>query len=106
MAAANDNHNPGTARFPVSWISHVQIAGVKPPNTAVARLKAIENPAARTVAGIISARNGTMAPLYPPNRTESHSSTSSSLVNEGALTSQRSEGYAVTSESTEKAISS
>ena len=34
MAAANDNHSPGTARFPVVWISHVHIAGVKPPMSA------------------------------------------------------------------------
>src|SRR5580700_1043426 len=63
IAAANASHNPGTARFPVLWISHVQTAGVKPPKTAVARLKAIENPDARTFAGIISVRNGTIAPL-------------------------------------------
>ena len=45
ITAANESHSPGTARLPVSWISHVQIAFyVNPPNTAVARLKAIENP--------------------------------------------------------------
>jgi len=36
--AAKESQAPGTARLPVKWIRYVQMAGVKPPNTAVARL--------------------------------------------------------------------
>ena len=38
QTAANESHRPGTARLPVTWIRYVQIAGVKPPKIAVARL--------------------------------------------------------------------
>src|SRR5207253_872164 len=61
--AANDSHNPGTARFPVRSIRYVQIAGVKPPKIAVARLNATEKPAVRMWLGMISVRYGYIAPL-------------------------------------------
>lgn len=38
MAAAIDSHNPGIALLPVISMSQVAIIGVKPPNSAVARL--------------------------------------------------------------------
>src|SRR5439155_25887826 len=63
MAAASDSHSAGAARFPVASIRYVATAGVKPPKMAVARLKASENAAVRTSGGIISARNGIIAPL-------------------------------------------
>src|ERR1700737_2715886 len=47
-----------------------------------------------------------MAPLYPPNRNESQSSTLSNLKNDGALTSQDNAGYADTSANTVQSTSS
>jgi len=38
QAAASESHTPGIAGLPVSWIKYVQMAGVKPPNRAVAKL--------------------------------------------------------------------
>ena len=61
--AAKETHIPGTARFPVACIRNVQIAGVKPPNAAVAQLYANENPVVRTSIGMISVRNTTIAPV-------------------------------------------
>jgi molybdate transport system substrate-binding protein len=55
-AAAIDSHTAGIALFPVTSISQVAIIGVNPPNRAVARLYASENPVARTRAGMISVR--------------------------------------------------
>ena len=63
QAAANDNHTPGIALFPVVAIRYVQTAGVNPPKMAVARLYASENPDALTSGGISSVRYTTMAPL-------------------------------------------
>src|SRR5947208_15904375 len=60
MAAVKDNHKPGAAGLPVIWMRYVQMAGVKPPNSAAARLYARENPAARASAGISSVRYTTM----------------------------------------------
>ena len=40
--AAKDSHSAGMARLPVMPMSAVEIAGVKPPKIAVARLKASE----------------------------------------------------------------
>ena len=91
-AAAADNHAPGIARLPVTWIKYVQIAGVNPPKTAVARLKASENPEARTSRGMISAMNGTMAPLQLPNMQDNHSSTTNNRDIEGAVISQDNAG--------------
>ena len=56
MAAVKDNHKPGAAGLPVIWIKYVQMAGVKPPKSAAARLYARENPAVFASAGIISVR--------------------------------------------------
>jgi len=36
--AANESQTPGMARFPVTWMRYVQMAGVNPPKTAVAKL--------------------------------------------------------------------
>src|SRR6516165_9112965 len=55
-AAETDSQTPGIAGLPVSWIRYVHTAGVIPPNTAVAKLKAIENPDVFTLGGIISVR--------------------------------------------------
>src|SRR5262249_49773884 len=87
MAAASDSHSAGAARLPVASIRYVATAGVKPPTLAVARLKAREKRAVRTAGGIISARNGIIAPLYIPKKNENHSSTISSLPKLGAATS-------------------
>jgi hypothetical protein len=51
------------ARLPVRRMSAVETAGVKPPKIPVARLYASEKPVVRTCSGMISVRNGTMAPL-------------------------------------------
>jgi hypothetical protein len=76
------------ARLPVSPIRAVVIAGVKPPKIAVARLNATEYPVVLTLAGIISVRNGTMAPLELAKISENQSSTKRSLGIEGAATNQ------------------
>src|SRR5436190_5147967 len=63
--AAADSQSPGIARFPVTWIIYVQIAGVNPPKMAVAVLYASEKAVARTSAGMISVRCTIIAALYP-----------------------------------------
>jgi hypothetical protein len=87
--AANESHSAGMARLPVMPINAVTIAGVKPPKIAVARLKASEYPVARTLAGMISVRNGTIAPLELAKMMENQSSTKSSFGTVGEATSQR-----------------
>jgi len=77
------------ARLPVILINAVTIAGVKPPKIAVARLKTSEYPVARTLAGMISVRNGTIAPLELAKIMENQSSTRRSFGIEGAATSHR-----------------
>lgn len=61
--AANISQQAGDALSPVAWTSSVEIAGVKPPNTAVARLNASENPTTRTFYGMTSVSAATIAPL-------------------------------------------
>ena len=58
--AANVIHKLGAALLPVASMSAVDAAGVKPPNSAVARL-ASEKPAVRMPAGTISVRVTTIA---------------------------------------------
>src|SRR5204863_3028793 len=61
--AANESQTPGTARFPVTWIKYVLMAGVNPPKIAVAKLYASENPTVRTSTGMIPVRKPIIAPL-------------------------------------------
>ena len=63
QTAAKLNQKPGAALSPVASMSHVEIAGVKPPKNAVARLYASEKPLVRTSTGITSVRATTIAPL-------------------------------------------
>ena len=89
------------ARFPLWKINHVAMAGVKPPKIPVARLYAKEKPDTRTFAGMISVRNTTIEPLYPPKISENHNAAASSRSKDGALTSHDRTGYGVTSASVE-----
>ena len=63
MIAANDSQSAGDARSPVALMRKVDMKGVKPPNTAVARLNASEKPEVRIRKGMISVRSGIIAPL-------------------------------------------
>src|SRR5215831_706085 len=86
-SVAKESQAPGIALLPEVWMSQVAIMGVKPPKVAVAKLYASEKPEVRTSAGMISVRNGIIAPFQQPQMKESHSSTMRSLVNEGSRTS-------------------
>ena len=53
----------GEALSPVACTRIVDTAGVKPPNSAVAKLNASENPTTRTFCGMTSVNAATIAPL-------------------------------------------
>ena len=61
--AAKESQSAGAARLPVARIRNVAMAGVNPPKTTVFRLNDSEKAAVRIFLGIISTRNGIIAPL-------------------------------------------
>src|SRR5260363_112242 len=88
QAAAHDIHRPGAALLPLTCTSQVEIAGVKPPKSAVARLYASEKPVVRILAGMISVSATIIAPVEAQHVKENQSSTLSRRAKEGAATSQ------------------
>ena len=104
-SAAHISHQPGALLSPVSSTSAVEIAGVRSPKMAVARLKASEKPTVRTCTGITSVSAATIAPLYMPKKNENHSRTSVIRVKSGATVSQCITGQVVSRASTVMPIS-
>ena len=104
-SAAHISHQPGGLLSPVSSTRAVEIAGVRSPKMAVARLKASEKPTVRTYTGITSVSAATIAPLYMPKKNENHSRTSVIRVKSGATVSQCITRQVVSSASTVMPIS-
>lgn len=104
-SAAHISHQPGGLLSPVSSTSAVEIAGVRSPKMAVARLKASEKPTVRTCTGITSVSAATIAPLYMSKKNENHSRASVIRVKSGATVSQCITGQVVSSASTVMPIS-
>ncbi len=104
-SAAHISHQPGGLLSPVSSTRAVEIAGVRSPKMAVARLKASEKPTVRTCTGITSVSAATIAPLYMSKKNENHSRTSVIRVKSGATVSQCITRQVVSSASTVMPIS-